>query len=159
MSSQLRRINWEFWIPVSAGVAVVFWFLVIPSWQNMSGRWQAASWPSTTGRVIVSKTVESQHQERTTNVYRFRYQFVVDGKDYESDRYSFRFASGDRSTAVKKLGEGDEITVFYDPSNPNRCVIDRQSSAWWNYVVLSSLVLIPIALVLRFRTMPKSPRD
>ena len=153
MFSLRGKVNWEFWIPAIGGTALVVWYLVIPSWQNISGQWRSASWPSTTGRVTASKTIESYQRERTTKVYRFSYEYVVEGERYEGNRYSFRFASGDHSSAVKKLGSGDEITVYFDPSNPNQSVIARDSGVWWNYVVLSSLVIVPIAVFLRFRNV------
>ncbi|MCA9200852.1 MAG: hypothetical protein KDA87_25110, partial [Planctomycetales bacterium] len=42
-----------------------------------------------------------------------------------------------------KFDAGDLVRVYYDPQSPKRSVIDRESSPWWNYVVLAFSILVP----------------
>ena len=149
MSSK-SRINVEVWLPVVLLTAGLIWFLVVPTWRNIRDSLTATGWSQTRATVIQSKAVESYSQERRRTTYVFEYKYRVGDKDFTSRRYSFRFASGDQSTAVKRHSRGDEITVYYDPDNPSHSVVDRDSSPWWNYLVLAFVVLIPIAFSVRY---------
>lgn len=147
------RINLEVWLPSVLLAAGLIWYLVVPSWQNIRGSHKASTWSQTTATVIRSKAIESYSQGRNHTIYDFEYRYRVDDREFTSSRYSFRFASGDQRVAVKRHDVGHEITMYYDPANPSQSVVDRDSTAWWNYLVLSLVVLIPIAFSLRWRSV------
>lgn len=151
--SRSSSISFEVWIPIVLLSAGLIWFLVIPSWRNIRGALEAAEWPQASATVIRAKAIESYSQERRHTIYDFRYRYRVGDREFTNSRYSFRFASGDQRSAVKKYSAGAEITVYYDPDDPSQSVVDRDSSAWWNYLVLSTIVLLPIAFLMRWRSV------
>lgn len=141
----------EFWIPTSLLVAGLIWFLVLPTLRNVIGSWAVSSWSETTGQVIASRSYRVYIQQRQQTNYNFKYKYRVGPSEFQSRRYSFRYASGDQRLGVAKYGQGDEITVYYDPENPGQSVVDRDLNPWWNYLVLGFLVVVPIALLIRWK--------
>lgn len=151
MTRPSGKINWEFWIPALFLSAVVAHYLILPSLWNVHSHMNAAHWSEVDGRVTVSKEYEVRAQERIITGYDFKYVYTVDGTSYQNDRYSFRYASGDKRLGVETHRPSDSVTVYYDPDSPSRSVINRSLSPWWNYFVLCSLVVLPIAIWIRIK--------
>lgn len=149
-TSQRRKFKLDFWIPAIAGSVFLMWYLILPSWRNVYGDSTASSWPQTSGQVFVSGTYMSYTAERIQRKACFRYRYDVGGTQYESDRYSFRFADGDAASAIKVHGEGDTLVVFYDPNSPQHSVINRDANSYWNHVVLIAFAFVAILLAIRF---------
>lgn len=155
MENRRNESHLEIWIPTSLLVTGVIWFLVVPTLRNILDSWTVSSWSETTGRVIASRSYCVYMQERQQTNYDFKYTYRVGETEYQSDRYSFRYASGDQRTGVARYGSGDDIGVYYDPANPGQSVIDRDMNPWWNYVVLGFLAMVPSALLIRWKSIMK----
>lgn len=122
---------------------------VVLSVCRVGDRLRSSHWSATDGCVLNADTESTFRQDQHGSKSHFRYQYEVAGKHYTNHRYSFRFASGDPTAAVTQLDVGDFVRVYYDPHSPTRSVIDRESSPWWNYVVLAFSIFIPTALGIR----------
>lgn len=104
---------------------------------------RARSWPTTSG-TIVSVTVRSSRGS-SSSARRYHaevlYRYSVDGSSFTSKRY--QLGSGPnagefnhREEALdhsKQWVEGESIDVYYDPTEPDSAVLERNAS-WGVYV-------------------------
>lgn len=94
---------------------------------------RARSWQATTARVV-SSTVKSHSSSKGGTTYspKVCYTYSIDGVSYTSDRYStFGISTSDYAAQKEKARQyrpGQEITIYYDPSNPSESVIERVTS-------------------------------
>lgn len=107
------------------------WLLVVVGRDWLAYR-AAAAWPTVRGEVI-SATIEAlpgaaDGADGFGVVVRYRY--AVDGRSYESDR--LRREGAERLTTLEAAaevlagylpGNGDSVTVRYDPANPATAVL------------------------------------
>ena len=117
------------------------------------GAWAHASWwnvliilPWTIGLVVMlyqwRTDVHTAERQRTTsgvitaheaaNHNQFRYEFQVEGKRY----------TGLEAPRVRELGLGKQVTVFYDPINPNKNALTD-----FHELSLESIGPIPVILL------------
>ncbi len=97
------------------------------------------SWPSTPGRVIESRVVESSSTDSdgdTTTTYRpyIKYEYQVVGATFTSDKLSIGPAvstSNYRKSAekVSRMPPGAAVNVFYNPDDPTDAVLEQRSNA------------------------------
>ncbi|MEO0563696.1 MAG: DUF3592 domain-containing protein, partial [Chloroflexota bacterium] len=81
------------------------------------------------------------------------YQFEVDGETYEGDQLNLRgtLYLGSEEGAAALLTDyptGTEVTLFTDPADPTRSVLDRsvQSGTWW--LVGTGVILLALSTML-----------
>lgn len=110
---------------------------------------QALSWQPVEGTVIsgeVAAVSSSKGASKSKPV--IRYTYTVDGADYESDRYSSTVARGPAIWAkeiVDGYPAGSDITLYYDPRNPSKSVIDpglQQDDLWMTFLSLSIFAML-----------------
>ncbi len=121
-------------------IAAIGLLLATSSLIQLKASFSSYGWLPVEGRVEKSQMVNF-HDEKNRTTYHFRYSYMVDGKKFESDRYSFAYASGDRSSGVAKQKKGDAVTVYYDPDDPASAVIDITKSSLWLYVSFAAGLL------------------
>ena len=102
---------------------------------------ESRAWLSVRGRVYAARVIEVQQpatiDDRRYTEYRpeIRYEFTVSGKEYAGNRYSLlATAASWRSYAegvVMRYPIGSEVDVYYDPTDPNRCVLVRDNVERW----------------------------
>ncbi len=82
---------------------------------------RSRTWPSVVGHVLDSQPA---HYGRGS-ILHVEYEFQVDGVSYVSSRYRFSPKNGPSSGEAQAgdYAPGTAVTVFYDASNPNQCVI------------------------------------
>lgn len=68
--------------------------------------------------------------------YKFAYEYQVDGKTYQSNRYAYASVGGDQSVGVKRYKDGDPVTVYYNPRDPSSAALVKQRPGLWVYIVL-----------------------
>ncbi|MCP4379355.1 MAG: DUF3592 domain-containing protein [bacterium] len=92
---------------------------------------------STNGEVIASKV-----KAGGDNTYEpiIKYSYIVNGKKYTSQRYTFgSSSSSDRSLAsdiVKNHPPGKKITVWYDPGKPTEATISIETPSLYYFLLL-----------------------
>jgi hypothetical protein len=93
---------------------------------------RAATWSRTAGRVVKS-TVETRHRETddgttATNEPAIAYEFSVLGQKYRGVRIGIGEDTGGANTeaTLARYPVGAVVTVYYDPRNPNDCVLERE---------------------------------
>ncbi len=111
---------------------------------------QSWSWPTANGVISLSTISERENDEGgTTYKADVRYRFQVDGRSFRGDTLAFGCFGAPRAFAVKDSGQytkGEEVSVYYDPSNPNISVLDPgvHASTW---LMFSMFLLLGLALV------------
>ncbi|SEB70419.1 Protein of unknown function [Beijerinckia sp. 28-YEA-48] len=93
---------------------------------------KAAHWPSAMGRITRS-TLEARHSKGTSdtlqvhNVPSVAYEFTTDGRRWSSQRIGIGEDSGGANTeaTLQRYPVGAVVKVFYNPKNPNDCVLER----------------------------------
>ncbi len=91
-------------------------------------------WPATKGVVIESKVVSHFDSESNHSMYApaITYTYEVGGKQYQNSDYAFvNISYSDPSKAeeiVKKFPPGKKVIVYYNPENPYKAVLTKNSS-------------------------------
>lgn len=92
---------------------------------------QAKSWVPATGRILSSGVETRRHQfqgepETVKNVPAVKYEFKVGGRTVDGTRISIGDEGGlDIEATLKRYPAGAEVTVYYDPRDPTKCVLER----------------------------------
>lgn len=89
------------------------------------------TWPSTTGRIVVSEVREGFEEVAGKHMYmhspQIIYRYEVDGLQHESaelDAVTVSSSSRDAAeAATRKYPVGSEIEVFYDPARPSKSIV------------------------------------
>lgn len=92
---------------------------------------EACNWPTSTGLMLESEIKEEPARNAMGNVNNTyllvaKYQFSVDGKPYEGNRVAFGSPAFNYLTASNikdQFAQGKEVPVYYDPKNPEECVL------------------------------------
>ena len=111
-------------------IGLVGWFI----WDKFKKRdvllKAATTWPATTGRVIKSR-VEVSGGEHTSVYPRITYAYDVNGRAYQNDLLRagdriMRVSTGqDAYATVDRYPEGANVTVYYNPANPQESVLEK----------------------------------
>lgn len=113
----------------------------------------AQQWPAAPGRIISSRVVESRSRDKDGNTdYRYhtsvKYEYTVGDRALTGDRIDLGWAGfeSSRRGAHQKLADrypaGQEVSVYYDPSQPEQCALERHASGSVSMFVLGGIFLI-----------------
>lgn len=108
---------------VGLGIFWVIFLVPLLEWNR------ARAWPVTEGTVTKSWIHENRDSDGSTYQAKFRYKYVVDGKDFESEKFNFFDFSGSRKGAKKQTAKhpvGSKTSVYYDPVSPASSVMNRE---------------------------------
>ena len=106
------------------------WFLNKKSKEAKALREAARNWASTTGKVITSR-VEVSGGDHTTVSPHIVFQYSVYGRVYSGsqikagDMHMSTYGSRGAYDIVDKYPVGADVTVFYDPNNPQLSALER----------------------------------
>ena len=125
---------------VGAGVGLVVWG------QNVLAKSKASmEWPTVQGTVRSAEVLQEKERDRSSSTRRERityrpdivYDFEVNGTAYSGARVGvLHVASSNRGKAdgvVARYPVGSEVTVFYDPGDPQTAVLEPGVS-WFSYM-------------------------
>jgi hypothetical protein len=110
---------------------------------------RAAKWAQAPGRIVKSGIGSRDHRfagEAATvrNIPVVAYTFSVGGREYRGDRIVLgEVGAGEIDAMLAKYPAGKEVTVFYDPADPNNCVLEHGIPS---YVFSGCLWLTAIAI-------------
>jgi hypothetical protein len=113
-----------------AFVGLGLWCLVLGSSKAMEGL-RARSWPTAPGRVVISRVEEmrtSQEIRIARLCLRLDYLYLVRDEAYEGHRVNVGWSCFGSENRVRELANrynaGREISVYYDPANPHRSLLE-----------------------------------
>jgi hypothetical protein len=133
---------------ITIGSVFILWLFMVlllgrTTWLSLRSR----SWPTTHGKVKLSKVEVAGNQYREL----LQYEYSVDGIYYLShiisflDLYLLLFMNGKRSKRaaeyiLAKYPVGSEVTVHFDRNNPKRAVLETK--IWDINIVIIAFILI-----------------
>jgi hypothetical protein len=109
---------------------------------------RAQGWPSIRGRVIRSDLRADPHDAGSS--VEVHYEYALGARSYVSSRLGFAAFRDDAPAKERLLARfplGAEVEVFYDPSDPSRCVLLREPSLLWLGACATGLLLIGVAVL------------
>jgi len=116
-------------------VAIVLVVVILVASKLREAR-QAARWPETAGRITASRldARRDHHMDRATSVTDVpvvEYEFTVGGRRYRGSRIGIGEDSGGANSqaTLQRYPVGATVVVFYDPANPQHCVLEREMPA------------------------------
>lgn len=134
----------------SVVLVLVALLLAVIGWFQGRGARAAKNWSETKGEVM--EAMVEKHRASTSDggkmtAYRPRiiYSYRINGRDYVGERLNFgtEVQSSIKTFAddkVKQFATGTQVTVFYDPQNPNEAALEKSAP--------SSRLLYVIALAM-----------
>ena len=106
-------------------------FLYKRNQKSSAARQAAQSWPSTSGKVLIS-SVQSRRSGRSITTFPVViYQYDVNGQSYQSqtikagEQFLNVRVSGQAQATVARYPIGASVTVYYNPANPAESALER----------------------------------
>lgn len=112
---------------------------------------KAADWPEARGRILRSELRLNSESDNGDAVH-IEYAYEVAGASYRGNTVTYAGMSNDRETKqalVDRYPVGREVTVYVDPAEPSRAVLERQASRGWVGVMAVGGFFVVMALFLR----------
>jgi hypothetical protein len=114
-------------------------FMIFQSRRSQKKADASQVWPSTRGTIVETKAVRDYHSslddDSDVNTYspRLKYTYRVGDMEYSSDKIAFGYSKNFKSelaalSSIQKYPQGGQVTVYYNPENPNEAVLERKSS-------------------------------
>jgi hypothetical protein len=122
-------------------IALALW----SAWMNE----RAMSWPAVAGVIVHSELQTPGEGEPSV---RIEYEYRVAGVLHRSANLGYAGSSpaaADKAAQVATYPLGREVTVFVDPAQPGRAVLERRPSRAWMGMVAAGLVLLLLGLFRR----------
>lgn len=145
-------------LPVGMACATI-WI----QWRN----WRTRRWGEATGRIDSARSVArevtskrfsttgsdrstefvTEEDVRTRNFADVSYSFAVGGTTYHAKRICLMGEpDGSVAAILRRYPQGRIVSVYYDPDDPNRCILEREDparirEAWFGAVVLAALIV------------------
>src|SRR5206468_7820306 len=124
----------------------------------------AREWPSTAGKVVVSKTevgkvevIDSAREEgrrfEERNFADIVYEYSVAGRKLRNSRVSIGEDRGNFEVAetIAKYPVGAVVTVYYDPLHPDQAVLERDlPKGMWGCLGIGTAIVLAIVLAIVF---------
>ena len=129
------------------------WLLAAAVWNLVAGL-KSRAWPSTSGTITTSELAKDSSNpfdftHRRANV---EYRYNVNGKDYLArgvfvgDSWTNDFSRPAATRRVVKYSRGSTVTVYYDPLQPWRAVLEPGVN-WQTWYQLAFAVLFAAGVV------------
>lgn len=104
-------------------------FLGVAGWYRVWAQ-KSRYWSRTTGKVIWAQVESEMSEDGKVFFPKILYRYKVNGQRYDGDRIYFGDVNRSEDSIeaeiiLEKRRPDDEVTVFYDPSNPRRAVLER----------------------------------
>jgi len=145
---------------IGLGLIAVGGGLMLMWWRIRQQQTRARHWPSTAGVVTggalrtlisVQAYVLSQGGLHPRAEPRIEYEYQVDGQVYRSDKVrpgTWSLSGRDAARVLKDHAPGTPVTVYYDPANPHRAVLDPTGGGEWGGVLVGLICAIVGAVLL-----------
>ncbi len=126
--------------------------IVVKNQKNQKRAGTSSSWPSTQGKIIKAEVYEGESipdefgQSKTIFYPQVKYEYQVQGIMYTGQKLSFggseTFANYQDATGrIAALTPGSLVHVYYDPSNPDKAVLDRIAKKTSMGIILGSVFI------------------
>jgi hypothetical protein len=126
--------------------------LIYTYFRNLARVREAEGWPISQGMILESRVKEDSSIDSdgfTSSHYypEVRYLYRVLGSEYEGTKITFGPTSGNTQSramqAISKYPKGSTVTVYYDPEQPSKAVLERTLS---KSLLVSGVIFIAIGI-------------
>src|SRR3954470_22080854 len=145
------------WFVYAMLLAPLGLLLVVAAYKTLQVR-AAREWPSTAGKVVVSKAETRQvkvidsdraegHRFEERNFADIVYEYSVAGRKLRNNRVSIGEDRGNFEVAetIAKYPVGAIVTVYYNPLHPDRAVLERDlPKGLWGCLGIGTVIVLAI---------------
>jgi len=135
----------------------LFWSALVLVFDGFIGygiykNWQAQSYHEVPGKVLSSEVERHRSDDGYTYQAEIEFTYQVDGRTYTHDEHAYGvMGSSDRSLAreaVRKFPKGRQVTVYYNPDDPQDAVLDRsfESIPWFMLLFMMPFNMVMLGL-------------
>jgi hypothetical protein len=134
-NSHPRKVNWEMLLPGLLFTAFASYISYAIFWSHQQQEDAARNYQPVVATILDSKVVESRVRDAATGgpvrSYQplLRYQYQVDGRLYQSSRFSYLGPANSSRDTVQAIVEsypvGSQQTAYVNPSDPQQAVLQR----------------------------------
>ena len=127
-------------------------FLIYRSVQSRKRAEASQGWPSTVGQISEARVAHSVHTDTdgdSSDSYTpyVTYTYQVAGQEYTGRDVTFGFKQGysNASKAQAVVGKyplGAQVSVYYDPADPQKAVLERQAGGFGIGLALGIIFLV-----------------
>jgi hypothetical protein len=127
-------------------------FLIYRSMQSRKRVEASQGWPSTVGQITESRVAHSTHTDSegdSNDSYTpyVTYTYQVAGQEYTGRDIAFGFKQGYNNASkaeavVGKYPLGAQVSVYYDPADPQKAVLERQAGGFGIGLALGIIFLV-----------------
>lgn len=121
--------------------------LIGAAWWSAVMNAKAADWPDTPGLIVHSE--HRQAPDGDNDSVRIEYDYQVAGQSHRGSKVSYAGGpaqAADKAALVARYPLGLAVTVYYDPADPSRAVLERAPSRAWIAAALIGLVIVAVGL-------------
>lgn len=120
------------WVALAIGLTIIWAAFEATAWAFTREARSTASWPHVQGVVKASQIKEERHQTKSGGMYlvrkpSIRYEYTVGDAVLEGDRYCVApegLTQEQAESAVRTHPAGSSTTVYYDPQDPKKSVLE-----------------------------------
>jgi hypothetical protein len=131
---------------------MVFIFLAFK--QTRDAKKATETWLSTPGEIVSSElSVHRSHSSKGVSTVNFKpelnYEYQVADQKFNGSQIGFGSAAYSKSKADKIIApypKGAKVTVYYDPSDPSKAVLETKAIGAMNFVALG-IILITLGII------------
>jgi hypothetical protein len=118
--------------------------------------YHSQNWPTTTGRIATCKIIRRRgNRGEPAGTVRLTLAYEVAGKSYVGGRIGYHGAEGgtlaEAESLARLFAEGTEVTVYYDPKNPRRAVLQPGTNPMLPMAMLIGAGFLAFGIALLFR--------
>ena len=132
-----------------AAIVTGLWFLFLAFRQHRTAKEAQETWVKTSGVVLDlgltgHRSQSSKGWSSTKYAQRVSYQYSVVGSSYTGERIGFgsaTYAKGKAEKIVAAYPKDGQVTVFYDPNEPSKAVLETKALGVGNYLTLGVIFL------------------
>jgi hypothetical protein len=144
------------WFLLMLGLAfpIALAFVVLVKQEEVK---RAAAWSKASGRVVRSEIGQEIRHGKTVVTPLVEYEFTVGFHKYRGRRVSLgeMMSAGDAEQAIARYKPGTGVTVFHDPKDPRKSVLERDPppyfNAVWGVVAVSAVAAIGLGYLFLVR--------
>lgn len=137
------------WIIITALFLGGLFFILMAALRSRKAKLAAESWPTAAGGILSSEVVihrshNTQGHTSVNYVPKVTYEYQVNGQKYMGDGIGFGTATFGKKKAdeiAAKYPQGAPVTVYYDPANPSKAVLETRSVGGGNFIAMGIILI------------------
>lgn len=147
------KINWELFIFGLLFTAFSLYMSYAIIWSQQKQADASKHFVPTLAKILDSKVIQTTVSNTTTNgntqtyVLHIHYEYEVNGKTYQSNKFSYPgdgySRSKDAQRVIRYYPVGSSQSAYYNPDNPSEAVLQKTTSS-----TISSSIFIPVLFLL-----------